>query len=75
MAYYTRKIRTTNRMTLIAEIDNAPLRKQDRHFLWDIIEGMSYKELSDKYNKSTSRIYKWKREIFEHMTEYDRRKL
>lgn len=75
VAYYTRKIRTTDRILLSEEIERAPLKKQDRYFLWDIVEGLTYKELAAKYNKSEARIAQWKREIFERMTMYDRRRL
>lgn len=75
MAYYSRKIRTTDRVTLSEEIENAPLKKMERHFLWDIVEGMTYKELADKYNKSEARVYQIKRKLFEFMTMYDRRRL
>lgn len=75
VAYYTRKIRTTDRIQLSEEIERAPLKKLDRHFLWDIVEGLTYKELSVKYNKSEARIGQWKREIFERMTMFDRRRM
>jgi len=74
VAYYTRKVRTTNRLILINEIDEAPLTKKDRYFLYDIIEGLSYKELAEKYCISMSRVYQIKRELFERMTMYDRQK-
>lgn len=67
VAYYTRKIRSTDRFTLYNEIDNAPLTRKDRHFLYDIIEGLSYKELAVKYCISEAGIYKWKRKTFETM--------
>lgn len=75
VAYYSRKIRTTDRETLFNEIENAPLKKMERYFLWDIVEGMTYKELAVKYNKSEARIYQIKRKIFEFMTLYDKRRL
>lgn len=75
VAYYSRKIRTTDRETLFEEIENAPLKKVERHFLWDIVEGLTYKELADKYNKSEARVYQIKRNIFEQMTRYDHRRL
>lgn len=72
VAYYTRKIRTTDRIVLLDQLDRAPLRKNDRRFMFDVIEGLTYKELAEKYNKSESRIYSWKRELFEKLTLYDR---
>lgn len=74
VAYYARKIRSTKRSVLYDEIEEAPLKKLDRNFLYDIIDGLSYKELSVKYCKSTSRIYRWKRSIFERMHKYDLQK-
>lgn len=75
VAYYSRKIKTTKRSTLYDQIEDAPLKKAERNFLFDIIEGLSYKELAIKYCKSESRIYKWKRELFERMHKYDTQKL
>ena len=71
VAYYTRKIRSTSRQKLYDEIEDAPLRKKDRYFLLDIVEGMTYKELAGKYYKSEAAIYKWKRKVFESMFRYD----
>lgn len=71
VAYYERKIRTTRRSVLYEEIEDAPLKIMDRNFLHDVIDGLSYKELSVKYCKSTSRIYRWKRSLFERMHKYD----
>lgn len=74
VAYYTRKIRLTERPVLLDELKNAPLRKRDYEFILDIVEGMQYKELSIKYCKSESRICKWKRELFEQLHQYDIRR-
>ena len=75
VAYYTNKIRFTERPVLLSELQRAPLKKRDYQFVLDIIEGYSYKELAFKYNKSESRICKWKREIFTQLHQYDIRRL
>lgn len=75
VAYFDNKIKTTSRSTLIAQIEDAPLKDSEKNFLYDIIKGMSYKELSVKYKKSEARIYQIKRDIFERMTRFDRQKL
>ena len=75
VAFYTRKIRSTDRFTLFDEIESAPLTKKDRYFLYDIIEGMSYKELACKYCLSEAGVYKWKRKTFEAMHRFYMRKI
>lgn len=71
VAYYARKIKTTRRSLLQAEIEDAPLNNNERSFLIDIVAGLSYKELAYKYSLSQSRIAKWKRNVFERMHKYD----
>lgn len=71
VAYFDHKIKTTPRRKMYEQIEDAPLKKIDRHFLYDVIEGLSYKELSEKYNKSESRIYQWKRQLYELLSKYD----
>lgn len=56
------------------ELMQAPIKAQDRQFLLDILEGMSYKELSIKYNKSISRIAQWKRNLYDKLADYYRLK-
>lgn len=69
--YYSRKLKVTSRSKLSQEIDDAPLNRREREFICDVAEGLTLQELADKYNLSTSRISKWKREIFERMLAYD----
>lgn len=69
--YYTRKIRTYGRDELYEEIDNSPLNTRDYAFLADIVEGLTNRQLQEKYNKSASRISQWKRAVFEQMHAYD----
>lgn len=75
VAFYSRKIRSTDRLTLFEEIDMAPLTKKDRYFLYDIVEGLSYKELANKYCITEAGIYKWKRKVFENMHRYYMRRV
>lgn len=70
-AYYSRKLKITSRSKLTADLDDAPLTKREREFIRDIVEGMTLQELADKHSLSTSRISKWKREIFERLQAYD----
>lgn len=71
IAYYTYKVRTTGKRELIEELKNAPISEKDFNFLLDIINGFSYKQLADKYEKSEARIYQWKRNLFERLHRYD----
>lgn len=71
VAYYTHKVRSTNRQELLHQLQEAPLTDQDREFMTDIISGYRYKELAEKYHKSLSRIYQWKRTLYELLTRYD----
>lgn len=75
VAYVTYKIRTTDRVELLQELEHAPITYMDHDFIVDIISGMSYKQLADKYNKSSARIYQWKRTLFEKLHQYDMRKV
>lgn len=75
VAYVTYKIRTTDRIELLEQLKHVPLTNTNYNFVLDIISGMSYKELAEKYHKSESRIYKWKRQIYEDLHNYDMRQL
>lgn len=72
-AYYSRKLQTSSRSVIYHDLNDAPLTKREREFLEDVIEGMTLQELADKHNLSTSRISKWKRQVFERMQAYDLR--
>lgn len=74
-AYFSRKLKNTSRQIIWEEVEDAPISKLDRYFMFDIMDGLSYKELSLKYNKSQSAIYQWKRRLFTAMARYDRRNL
>lgn len=71
VAYYVTKLRTVARSVLKAELEDAPLTKTDRAFILDIYEGLSYFELSQKYNKTTSGIAQWKRRLCQKMLRHD----
>lgn len=70
VAYITRLIRTTGRNDLLELLYNSPLRQKDIALLLDYAEGVSYKELAEKYGKSPQRIYQWKRNIYENLHFY-----
>lgn len=70
-AYYCRKLKITSRSKITQDLNDAPLTTRERLFIQDVIEGMTLQELADKHNLSTSRISKWKREIFERLQAYD----
>lgn len=71
VAYISRKITTTSRSEMQNFIADSPLKKRDRDFMTDILEGLSYKELESKYNKSQARIAQWKRTVFETLQRYE----
>lgn len=61
----------------VSEFDNylkeIPLKDDEKSFLTDIYHGLSYEELSEKYEISTSRVYKKKRNIYEKLYDYENR--
>lgn len=71
VAYYAHKLKITPRSKIIIELEEAPLSHKDKIFMKMILEGASYKELSEAFNKSEARIYQWKRQLFERLTEFD----
>ena len=75
VAYCENKIMTTERSVLHQELENAPIKRIECEFMKDIADGMQYKELSLKYNKSQSRIGKWKREVCTKLLRYDMQRL
>lgn len=75
VSYCDRKIKTMGRREIFHDLDNAPLTDREHAFMTDIISGLSIKELAAKYNLSTSRITKWKRELFERLHAYDMRQI
>lgn len=75
MQYITRKIEANSRHDIILFIANSPLKKLDKEFCYDLIDGYSYKELEIKYNKSASRIGQWKRTCYEALWKYEYQQL
>ena len=75
IAYCEQKFRMYGKSELIQQLEDAPIRKNEVDFMKDIIDGMQYKELSAKYNKSISRLVQWKREICTKLLQYDMQKL
>ena len=69
--YVYRKILTTRKSELLEQLEESPLTKNELSFIKDVIDGMSLTELSDKYNKTYSRISQWKREVFEKVHAFD----
>lgn len=74
-AYYNHKIKTTRKSILIKEWQDAPITNLDLEFLQGILNGLSYQELSEHFNKSESRIGQWKRSLFEKLHRFDMQKL
>ncbi len=71
VAYFEKKYRTTKKSEFFDWLDDSPLNTRDYSFISDVVEGLSNKELADKYHKSESRIARWKREVCEKLQEYD----
>ena len=71
VAYFDKKRRTTKKSEFFDWLDESPLSTKDYALISDVVEGLSNKELADKYHKSESRIARWKREVCEKLQEYD----
>lgn len=71
MAYITRKIKLTPHTEMKEFVLDSPLKNRDKVFMFDILDGLSYKELEIKYEKSEARIAQWKRSIFEQLHQYE----
>ena len=71
LAYFDKKRRTTKKSEFYDWLDDSPLRAKDYAFISDVVEGLSNKELADKFHKSESRIARWKREVCDKLQEYD----
>lgn len=52
-------------------IDDSPLKVKDKAFMQDVLDGLSYKELQIKWQKSERRIAQWKRSVFEQLHSYE----
>jgi len=71
VAYVYRKIRTTRKSVLYAELEDSPLSIRDFAFICDVIAGLCIQELADKYHKTPARISQWKREVCEKVHAFD----
>lgn len=75
VAYISKKIKLSARSEFVDEIMDSPLSMKDINFMMDILSGMSYFELAEKYQKSKARISQWKRTCFETLHRYELAKL
>ena len=71
VAYFDKKRRTTKKSEFYDWLDDSPLSAKDYALISDVVEGLSIKELADKFHKSESRIARWKRDVCERLHEYD----
>ena len=71
VAYFDKKRRTTKKSEFYDWLDDSPLSTKDYALISDVVEGLSNKELADKFHKSESRIARWKRDVCEKLHEYD----
>ncbi|MBO7733371.1 MAG: hypothetical protein J6S67_12475 [Methanobrevibacter sp.] len=71
VAYVYKKINTTRKSVLYAELEDSPLSVRDFAFVSDIITGLNIQELADKYHKTPARISQWKREVCEKIHAFD----
>lgn len=69
--YFYRKIQTTKKSELFAQLEESPLTEGEYSFIRDVIKGLSIMELSEKYFKTPSRISQWKREVCEKIHAFD----
>lgn len=69
--FISRQIKTTPSSCFNHLINESPLSEKDKQFIQDIKKGYSYKELAYKWCKSESTIYKWKRNIFETLHDFE----
>lgn len=69
--YFYKKIKTTRKSELYAQLEDSPLTVHEYAFICDVIAGLSITELSRKFHKTPSRISQWKREICEKIQEFD----
>lgn len=73
--YVMRLITTTPRSELNNILQDIPIKRTEYYFIMDIVDGLSYKELAQKYNKSESRIGKWKKEICDKIQRFQLRRI
>ena len=71
VCYIDHKIKISRKSDLLKELDEIYLRKTDKDFLIDIINGLSYQDLMKKYKISKSRVYQKRETIFETLRRWD----
>lgn len=71
VTYVCKKVKTTRKSVLLEQLKDYPLTDTEYNLLCDAIAGLSITELSDRYNKSPSRISQCKREICEKIHAFD----
>lgn len=70
--YIKRKLQLISNTDFLAFINEAPIKEKERNLLVDIKNGFSLSVLSEKYGVSYSRIAQWKREIYEHLYDWEK---
>ena len=70
VAFITRLINTTSRPELRQLLNDAPLKRAEISLILDYADGMTYKELAQKNNKSIQRINQMKRKSYEKLARY-----
>lgn len=71
VSYFYKKVQITRKSELLQQLEDTPLSVRDYTFITDVIDGLSLKELSEKYHVSVSRVTKWKREACEKVHKFD----
>ncbi len=69
--FFYKKISTTKKSKLYAELEDSPLTVHEFAFISDVIEGFTITELSEKFHKTPSRISQWKREVCEKIHDFE----
>lgn len=69
--YVFKKFSITKKSVLFKQLEDYPLSKRDYSLACDMINGLSIKDLSEKYYKTPSRISQWKREVCEKIQAFD----
>lgn len=71
LLYVYKKILTTKKSELYAQLEDSPLSIHEYSFVCDIIAGLNITELAEKYHRTQSRISQWKREVCEKIHAFD----
>lgn len=71
IVYFYRKVNTTKKSVLFAQLEDSPLTVYEFALISDVISGLSIKELAEKHHLSESRISQAKREICQKIQAFD----